>query len=845
MGEALGDWQTTADWAENVTAWRILPPRPAVTAEVPEALHPRLKAWLAERSLRLYSHQAEAVEKALAGESVVIVTPAASGKTLCYNLPVMDRFLRAPASRALYLFPTKALAHDQLHTLQGLVSDLGLACRPAAYDGDTPQSHRARLRQTAHILLTNPDMLHAGILPMHTQWRDFFAHLDYVVVDEMHTYRGIFGSHVANVFRRLQRLCAFYGSQPRFICSSATIGNPLELAERLTGQRMALVDRSGAPSWWKAIVFYNPPIVDARLGLRRPLVEEVRHQANWFLSRDLQMVIFCPSRRMVEQLVTYLRQDALEAGRDPSAIRGYRSGYLPQERRAIEEGLRKGEVRAVVATNALELGIDIGGLTVCLLAGYPGSIASTWQRIGRVGRTREASAAVLIASPEPLDQYIVSHPDYFFAQTPERALINPDNPYVLLSHLRCALYELPFEPGEALGQDQPLLETLLESGQVREGRGRLFWAGTGYPSSDVSLRTASPDQISIVVPEEGGAFQPIGQMDRDSAPYWLHEGAIYLHEGEQYLVERLDWEAGVAQVRPVEVDYFTEASGTTRIDIEAVHQVHQRPLVTLSVGDVRLRTRVTTYRRIQWETLQHLGWGEVDLPEREMITEASWVALTDVFVEALSQKGLWEEPAGSRGPDWPTQRDRARARDGYRCVRCGAVERPGRQHDVHHVIPFREFGWVPGENDRYREANRLTNLITLCPQCHRLVERQVAAQGALTGLGRLLRHLMPLFVLCDAEDVGVHAEAQAPQTGQPTLFVYDNVPGGVGLSVQLPDLFEPLLVRSKELISTCPCEAGCPSCIGASIHPDPRAKERVLALIEALQTAWSAPALTG
>lgn len=840
MSEVWNAWQASADWAAHVTAWRVMPPKAPVTAEAPEALHPRLKAWLAERGLRLYSHQAEAVEKALAGEHVVIVTPAASGKTLCYNLPVMDRFLRAPQSRALYLFPTKALAHDQLHTLRQMAEDLALPYAIAAYDGDTPQSHRARIRQNAQIILTNPDMLHAGILPTHTQWREFLAHLDYVIVDEMHTYRGIFGSHVANVFRRLRRLCAFYGSQPRFICSSATIGNPQDLAERLTGQAVALVERSGAPSGWKAIVFYNPPILDARLGLRRPLVEEVRRQANWFLERDLQTVIFCPTRRLVEQLVTYLRQDAVQAGRDPLAIRGYRGGYLPQERRAIEEGLREGAVRAVVATNALELGVDIGGLAVCLLAGYPGSVASTWQRIGRVGRARETSAALLIASSSPLDQYIVSHPDYFFAQAPERALINPDNPYVLLSHLRCALYELPFEKGEALGQDRGLIETLVESGQAREGRGRLFWAGTGYPSTEVSLRTASPDQVSIVVPEEGGGFQPIGQIDRDSAPYWLHEGAIYLHEGQQYLVERLDWGAGVAYVRPVEVDYFTEASGTTRIDIETTRQVYPRPEMALSLGDVRLTTRVTGYRRLQWETLQHLGWGEVTLPEREMVTEACWVTLTDALLERLAQEGLWEEAVESRGPDWPVQRDRARARDGYRCVRCGAEERPGRQHDVHHIIPFREFGWVPGENDRYREANRLTNLITLCPQCHRLVERQVAVQGALGGLGRVLRHLMPLFLLCDAGDVGIHAEAQAPQTGQTTLFVYDNVPGGVGLSAQLPDLFEPLLERSAELIHGCPCEAGCPSCIGASIRPDPRAKERVLALVAALRAAWAA-----
>lgn len=842
--DLLDRWRVSGDWVTHITSWRSLEARSPQTAPLPVALHPRLQQWLTAQSVQLYTHQAQAVEHALGGGSVVVVTPTASGKTLCYNLPVLDRMLRAPQARALYLFPTKALAHDQLQALQGIIAAVGLRCHAAAYDGDTPQGQRARLRRNAQILLTNPDMLHAGILPAHTQWRELLANLAYVVIDELHVYRGIFGSHVANVLRRLRRLCRFYGSSPQFICSSATIANPGELARRLTGEESLVIAQSGAPTGRKDILFYNPPVMDAQLGLRRPALEEARRHANWFLDRDLQTVIFCPSRRMVEQLVIYLRQDAVRAGRDPQAIRGYRSGYLPAERRAIEEGLRQGQVRAVVATNALELGMDIGGLAACLLVGYPGSVSSTWQRIGRVGRGREPGAALLVASSQPLDQYIVSHPDYFFGQPPERALINPDNLHILLSHLQCALYELPLDEGERLGDAGPeMLASLREHGVARETRGRWFWAGLDYPAGKMSLRTAAADQVSIVVPEGDGSLRGIGQLDRDSAPAWVHEGAIYLHEGQQYLIEAFDWGAGLAQARPVEVDYFTEPSQSLRIQIEQTRHEAHHPNLTLCLGEVRLTTRVTAYRRLRLETLQNLGWGEVNLPERQMLTTACWLVAPDAVVERLRAEGWWDGAVvTSRGPDWPQQRDRARQRDGYRCAWCGAEERPGRQHEVHHIVPFRDFGWTPGENDAYRYANRLSNLITLCPSCHRQAEQQVAVQSTLSGLGRVMRHLLPLFLLCDVDDVGVHAEIKAPQTKQATLFIYDNVPGGVGLSDEVPGLLTSLWERCSELIAACPCASGCPSCIGAAMTPEPRAKAKVLRLIEALAEGYEPPA---
>ncbi len=838
LADLLGRWRIAGDWATHVTSWRTLDAQPPVHGDLPATLHPRLARWLEERQMRLYAHQSEAVELALAGESVVVVTPTASGKTLCYNLPVFDRLLRAPQTRALYLFPTKALAHDQLDELHALQAALGLPPTAAAYDGDTPSGQRVRIRRQAQVLVTNPDMLHAGILPMHTAWREFLARLDYIVIDELHVYRGIFGSHVANVLRRLQRLCRFYGSNPRFICTSATIANPAELAQRLTGAPVRVVARSAAPRGRKELVFYNPPIVDEQLGLRRSALQEARRHANWLLDHDLQTVVFCPSRLMVEQLVIYLREDAPLVGRDPQAIRGYRGGYLARERRQIESELRQGRVRCVVATNALELGVDIGGLTACVLVGYPGSISSTWQRIGRAGRGCDESLALMVASSWPLDQYIVSHPEYFFSQDPERAVINPDNLWVLANHLQCALYELPFDEGERLGEQDPaqVWAALEESGRARAARGRWFWAGTDYPASTVSLRSAENDRVSIVTVGADATRQVIGQVDRDAAPAWVHEGAIYLHEGQQYLVERLDWAAGEAEVRPVQVDYFTEATANLRIRIERERETLARPAAQLHLGDVRLTSRVTGYRKLRLHTLENLGWGTVDLPEHQMVTTALWVTIPDETVTRLDAAGLWVGTrVEARGPDWAFQRDRARQRDGYRCVWCGAEERPGHQHDVHHVRPFREFGYVAGENEAFRQANTLSNLVTLCPSCHRRAEQQVAVQSTLSGLGYVLRHLMPLFLLCEPDDVGVHTELKAPQTDLPTLFVYDNVPGGVGLSDALPSLFDALLARSAELVAGCSCRYGCPSCIGARLADEPRAKQQVLGLMAELR----------
>ncbi|MGM0401028.1 MAG: DEAD/DEAH box helicase [Chloroflexota bacterium] len=822
----------------NVTSWRTLDAKGAAYEKVPAGLDSDLKTLLHKRGTpRLYRHQSLAVRQALEDKHVVIVTPTSSGKTLCYNLPVLQSLSRQPDTRALYLFPTKALAHDQLHTLRGDVGHLGLEAAIATYDGDTPKSRRRRIRDESGIILTNPDMLHVGILPHHTQWRDFFSHLRYVVIDEIHTYRGVFGSHVANVFRRLKRICHFYGSDPQFICSSATIANPVELIKGLTAEEVELVSENGAPRGRRDVIFYNPPIVDRQMGLRRSPLLEAQALTGRMLDAGLQVVVFGRSRRTVEKLVLQLRQKAGHHALSTQEIRGYRGGYLPEERRQIETGLKEGTVRCVVATNALELGIDIGSLQACILVGYPGTVASTWQQIGRVGRGREESIAFLIASMSPLDQYLVAHPRYFFGRSPEHALVNGDNLHILLDHIKCAVAELPFTERDDYGSEdlQRILALLETEGIVRKSRKRWYWTADAAPAPQFSLRSARQDDI-VVCHQDGDQRKVIGHIDRASAPVWVHEGAIYLHEGQRYLVESLDWEGGLARVHPVEVDFYTEASQNTRIDIQETKEERARPQMHLARGEVMLTTRTTSYRRLRMGTMEHLGWGEIDLPEQSMLTSACWLTVPEEVVSRLRDEGWWEErEGGSRGPNWPIQSEKARRRDGHRCRQCGAPQRPGRKHDVHHIRPFREFNWLPGKNENYRQANVLSNLITLCPSCHRKAEQAVVVRGTLARLAHVLRHVIPLHLMCDYRDIGVFSDSACSQTGAPTIFVYDRIASGVGLSDETFFLYEELLRGAAEVVRDCPCEGGCPSCIGVAGLFHGREKAQVMRLVQGLQ----------
>jgi DEAD/DEAH box helicase domain-containing protein len=633
----LGD----PEFRRHVTLDHLLPPRPARFAPFPGGLDSRLAQALGARGIgQLYTHQAEAASQALAARDTVVVTPTASGKTLCYNLPVLHTLLREPEARALYLFPTKALAQDQLAELHGLVSQLGADIRTYTYDGDTPQSARQAIRQAGHVVVTNPDMLHTGVLPHHTRWVKLFANLRFVVIDELHAYRGVFGSHLANVLRRLWRVCAFYDSHPVVIACSATIANPRELAERLTGRSMQLVDDNGAPAGPKRLLFYNPPVVNRELGLRRSSTLEGQRIAEHFLRGGVQTIVFGRSRLQVEILLSYLQESLATRLGDHRAIRGYRGGYLPLQRREIERGLRDGTVRGVVSTNALELGIDIGHLDAAVLVGYPGTIASTWQQIGRAGRRRESAVAVYVASSNPLDQYLVNHPEYFLGRDPEQGLIDPENLLILSAHLQAAIFELPWQVSERFdgAPVAELLRLLEEEGRVHQAGDAWHWSADAFPAEGVSLRSAAADNVVIVDVTRGA--QVVGEMDQFSAPVFLHEEAIYLHEGAQYHVDRLDWEEKKAYVRPVKVDYYTDANMAVTIRVLETLQSGPPADTRAHHGEVRVTALATIFKKIRFHTHENVGSGPISLPEQQLHTTAFWLEIGDAVARQFDRPAL-------------------------------------------------------------------------------------------------------------------------------------------------------------------------------------------------------------
>ena len=614
--------------ARGVVHHAVVPPRDPVFAAFPDWLDPRIRAGLGSRGIEsLYSHQAEAIDAVHSGEDVVVVTPTASGKTLCYALPVLQALAEDPSARALFLFPTKALGQDQVAEFAGLSSAAGLAVAAATYDGDTPAPIRSAIRTAGQVVVTNPDMLHSAILPHHTKWFQLFEQLRVIVIDELHTYRGVFGSHVANVIRRLLRLCAHYGSSPVIVCCSATIGNPAELAGTLTGRPARLVDRTGAPIGERHILLVDPPILDQATGARGSALTLAQRWALPFLRAGRQTIVFGRSRVAVEILLTGLRETLRESFGPRSKVRGYRGGYLPTERRAIEHGLRDGEVLGVVSTNALELGVDIGRLDVAVLAGYPGSIAATRQQIGRAGRRRDVSVAIVVASSAPVDQYVIHHPEFLLERPPEEARLDPDNLHVLLGHLRCAVFEMPFEPGEIFGPApaDDLLAFLAEEGHVRQaGDGRWYWSSENFPASAISLRTAAPENV-VIIDTTPDRPKVIGEVDLFSAQVLVHENAIYLHESAQFHVDKLDWGERKAYVRRVDVDYYTYANRAVTLKPLEVFAEAPAPGGRRLHGEVMVASLVTLFKKLKFVTDENIGWGPIHLPELELQTTAYWL----------------------------------------------------------------------------------------------------------------------------------------------------------------------------------------------------------------------------
>lgn len=717
---------------ENVVRWEELPAREARYGDYPIGLDERLRPVLRQRGVQqLYSHQAHSIAATMRGEDVVVVTPTASGKTMCYNLPVLDSILKNPDARALYLFPTKALSADQVSELYELIQAMGVDIKTYTYDGDTPGAARRAVRQAGHIVVTNPDMLHSGILPHHTKWVKLFENLRYIVIDEIHTYRGVFGSNLANVLRRLMRLCDFYGSHPQFILCSATIANPKELAETLTGRPVTLINDNGAPMGKRHFVFYNPPVINQQLGIRKGVIPETRAIAEMLLKCGIQTITFARSRLTVEVLTKYLKDVVRDPLGNAGRVRGYRGGYLPTQRREIEKGLRAGQIDAVVSTNALELGIDIGALDACILCGYPGTIASAWQQAGRAGRRKGTSIVFFVASSAAIDQYIVSHPDYFLRQSPENALLNPDNLYILLSHFKCAAYELPFEDGDTFGNvasTGELLDYLEEEHIVHHVGGRYHWMAEDFPASEISLRSAASENFVIIDITDPTHHRVIGEMDRYTVPMLLHENAIYMHEAQQYQVEKLDFEACKAFIRRVDVGYYTDADLNVSLSLLDVEQ--QEDLgggAERALGEVKVTTLVTMFKKIRFDTHETLGFGHVRLPEMDMHTTAMWWTLP----EAL-------------------------------CSRF--------------------------ENDTLKNG--------------------------MMAISNLLRIVAPLYLMCAPQDVAVVYQVKCPFTDRPTLILYDNCPGGVGLAAKAYGMQRLLLEKALQIVSDCPCEQGCPSCAG-------------------------------
>lgn len=843
-------WKRDEETAPNFFAWKTTPPRPAQTHPFPTDLPAPLREALSARGIhQLYSHQLSAWTQSRAGKNIILSTGTASGKTLSYNLPVLASMLQNLEARALYLFPTKALAQDQFSTLQSFqsstASPLGIVdLKSAIYDGDTPQKDRSSIRKNARIVLSNPDMLHTGILPHHSNWSDFLSNLKFIIIDEAHTYRGVFGSHVANVIRRLKRVANFYGAKPQFILASATIGNPRELAERLIEEPVELIDNDGSSRGERHFIIYNPPVTDAALGLRKSALLESVRLTNDLLRHNVQSVVFARTRRSVEIILTYLQgvREQREENSFPdrslfsglsSTIRGYRSGYLSAQRREIEQGLRDGSVKAVVATTALELGIDIGGLGAAILVGYPGTIASARQQSGRAGRGDDPAVSVMVASPNPLDQFLAHHPEYFFGSSPEMALVNPNHLLILLEHLRCAMFELPFHKGDGFGgiSDELLeeyLEFLVANQDAHFSNEKYFWMRDQYPAASISLRSASPHSVVLQSLTEDGRPLTIGTVDGESAAWMVHPGAIYMHEGQQYFVQEFNLEGHIAQLVPVGLDYYTEAQKNSEIEVLTELAQAAVPGGDKSYGEIQVTTQVVGYRKIRWFTYETLGQEPLEMPPSRLQTTGYWLSLSEATVTHLRDSGLWTNDSNEYGPDWSKIRERVRARDGYKCQVCGTPEIT-RQHDVHHKMPFRSF-IRDGMIDR-EQANRLDNLSTLCPPCHHKVEQNVRIRSGLAGLGFVLGNLAPLFLMCDTRDLGVHTDPAGTINGKPCVVLYDLVPAGIGFSQKLFEIHDELIERAFELVSQCPCEDGCPSCVGPGGENGVGGKAETLAIL--------------
>ncbi|HNX01204.1 MAG TPA: DEAD/DEAH box helicase [Candidatus Cloacimonadota bacterium] len=836
----INDLKEDKDFADCFVVHHIEKAQEAEWEDLPHHLHESVRRALEQSGIELiYSHQKLAYKAVMEGRNIVISTGVASGKSLCYHLPILQTLQTFPKVRGLFLFPTKALAQDQQGKLSGLLrlvygsgsADANPYFEPRTsnfafpkcgiYDGDTPTEQRKSIRSNANFVFSNPDMLSMGILPHHSQWAEFFRNLKFVIIDEVHMYRGVFGSHFANVLRRLKRVAQFYGAKPQFILTSATLSNAREFISMLLEEDFDLIDHDGSPQGARHFLLYNPPFVNKDLGIRRSVIMETVRVTETIFPYGFQTLVFAQARKAIELILTYLQN----AVGDKDKVQGYRSGYLPTDRRAIEKGFREGRISTVVSTNALELGIDIGNLDTVVLCSYPGTIAATRQQAGRAGRKAEASAAFMIASASLIDQYILQHPDFLFAGSPEMALLNPNNPFILMQHLQCALFEKPFTGNEAFGslpQEslKEYLEFLQEMGKAYESNDQYFWKSEEYPADEISLRNAGLDRFNLIV--DGNV---IGEVD-DKSVYWLvHPEAVYLQDGESYLVESVDTKTHTVQMKPFSEGFYTQPMSTTEIDlIEEVKSAHVQG-GSIHYGKLLVTNQVTGYKKLKWYSHEVLGYGELDLPKTELITYGYWFTVDDNVVHLLEKSNQWRNNPNDYGPKWKEISLAVRTRDNFECQNCHIPEE-GRPHDVHHKIPFRKF-------INREEANALPNLTTLCPSCHKLAEQQAHIQSGMAGLSYILGNLAPLYLMCDIKDIGVMGSSSASVAkGKPAVILYDQIPGGIGLSEKMYEIHDMVMQEARHVIQSCQCRDGCPACTGPVADNGEGAKEETLAMLE-------------
>ena len=830
--QSLENWLKEAEFAENIAFQKLTPARGAVLEPFPASILPSLQHILSQRGITaLYSHQAEALRYLEEGENIVISTGTSSGKSLCYSIPILNQQLVQPGATALLLFPTKALTNDQHKNFLDYARLLpGNDIKPAIYDGDTPSSQRTAIRKSASILLTNPDMLHQGILPHHTNWARFFSNLRFVVIDEMHIYRGVFGSHFANLIRRLKRICAFYNAYPQFVLTSATIGNPEELATSLVEQKVHLIDQDGSPKGPAHFLVYNPPLVDEKLGIRKSSIDFGVIFTQKLMRASHQSLVFARTRRTVEMLLTYLRSRL--PVQDRESVRGYRSGYLKSERREIEHGLKSGSLKAVFSTSALELGLDIGDLDAVILVGFPGTIATTHQRIGRAGRKQQPSLGILIVTNEAMDQYLAAHPEYLLDRNPEQALIDPQNLVILLQHISCAAFELPFSSNENFGamSAQELarfLELLEQSGSLTRQGDDYYWLADRYPAAEVSLRSSTPNVVSLNVVSDGQETKSIGSVDANAARWYVHKEAIYLHDAEMYEVVELDLDRGICVLKPSQSEYFTIPVIDTRIiDYSLTSSVGYQNF-SANYGSLDLEISINTFQKKRWMTNELLGVGQIDLPPQNLHTTGFWLGISPKLIDSLRANHLWGADSNVYGPDWKRLRQKILLRDSYTCRACGNTFEPSELH-VHHVQPFRTF-------TDPAIANQASNLVTLCAACHHKAEISVMVRSGLAAAAYALRSIAPLLIMCDREDVSLLSENRSIlNDANPAILIYDNIPGGIGLSRKLFDQRRFWIERAIEVIEGCQCESGCPACVGPVGEPGYGGKTEALALLKGL-----------